>query len=64
MEADGARSAFQRANEVNVRQTAYDPIAALQYVQFLTRYGDDAAAQEIVDQILKRVPRFGGGCSK
>jgi len=57
--ADGARSAFQRANEINVRQTSYDPIAAFQYVQFLTRHGDDAAAQEIVDQILKRVPRFG-----
>jgi tetratricopeptide (TPR) repeat protein len=58
-EADGARSAFQRANEINARQTAYDPIAAFQYVQFLTRYGDDAAAQAIVDQILQRVPRFG-----
>ena len=57
--AQGARRAFQRANEINTRQTAYDPIAALQYVQFLTRYGDDAAAQEIVDQIQKRVPRFG-----
>jgi len=58
-EAEGARRAFQRANEINARQTAYDPIAALQYVQFLTRYADDVAAQEIVDQILKRVPRFG-----
>jgi tetratricopeptide (TPR) repeat protein len=58
-EADGARRAFQRANEINLRQTAYDPIAAFQYVQFLTRYGDEAAAQKIVDQILERVPRFG-----
>jgi Tfp pilus assembly protein PilF len=58
-EADGARAAFQRANEINVRQTAYDPIASFQYVQFLTRYGDDSAAREIVDQILKRVPQFG-----
>jgi predicted Zn-dependent protease len=58
-EADGARSAFRRANEINVRQASYDPIAAFQYVQFLTRQGDDVAAQEIVDQILKRAPRFG-----
>ncbi len=58
-EADGARNAFQRANEINVRQKEYDPIAAFQYVQFLTRYGDDRAAQDIVDQILDRVPRFG-----
>jgi len=58
-EADGARKAFQRANEINSRQTAYDPVAAFQYVQFLTRYGEDATAQEIVDQILKKIPRFG-----
>ena len=57
--AEGARLAFQRANEINARQTAYDPIAAFQYVQFLTRYGDDRAAQVIVDEILQRVPRFG-----
>jgi tetratricopeptide (TPR) repeat protein len=57
--AQGARAAFQRANEINARQPAYDPVAAFQYVQFLTRYGDDAAAQTIVDEILQRVPRFG-----
>ncbi len=57
--AKGARLAFQRANEINIRQTAYDPIAAIQYFQFLTRYGDDAAAQKIVDEILQRLPRFG-----
>jgi len=57
--AQGARRAFQRANEINGGQTAYDPVAAFQYVQFLTRYGDAAAAQAIVDQILQRVPRFG-----
>lgn len=57
--AQGARLAFQRANEINARQTAYDPIAAFQYVQFLARYGDDVAAQTVVDEILQRVPRFG-----
>jgi tetratricopeptide (TPR) repeat protein len=55
----GARGAFQRANEINARQAAYDPVAAFQYVQFLARYGEDAEAQVIVDQILQRVPRFG-----
>jgi tetratricopeptide (TPR) repeat protein len=58
-ETDGARSAFQRASDINARQTAYDPVAAFQYVQFLTRYADDRAAEAIVDQILQRVPRFG-----
>jgi tetratricopeptide (TPR) repeat protein len=57
--AQGARLAFQRANEINARQAAYDPIAAFQSVQFLARYGDDRAAQSMVDEILQRVPRFG-----
>jgi hypothetical protein len=57
--AQGARLAFQRANEINARQTTYDPIAAFQYVQFLARYGDDAAAQIVIDEILQRIPRFG-----
>ena len=57
--AQGARLAFERANEINARQSAYDPVAAFQYVQFLTRYGDDAAAQKIVDEILQRIPQFG-----
>ena len=54
----GARLAFQRASEINARQAAYDPVAAIQYVQFLQRQGDDAAAQPIIDQILQRVPQF------
>lgn len=57
--AQGARLAFQRANDINARQATYDPIAAWQYVQFLSRDGDDKAALTIVDQILQRVPRFG-----
>jgi hypothetical protein len=44
------RKAFAGANEINLRQAAYDPVAAFQYVQFLTRYGDNKTAQEIVDQ--------------
>jgi tetratricopeptide (TPR) repeat protein len=56
--AQGAREAFARANEINARQGAYDPTAAAQYFQFLSRYGDDAAAQQIVDEVLKRIPRF------
>lgn len=57
--ATGARLAFQRANEINARQRAYDPVAAFQFVQFLARYGDDQAAQAIVDEILARVPQYG-----
>jgi tetratricopeptide (TPR) repeat protein len=54
-----ARLAFQRANDINARQTAYDPVAAFQYVQFLVREGDEATARAVVDQVLQRVPRFG-----
>jgi tetratricopeptide (TPR) repeat protein len=54
----GARRAFQAAYEINGRRTTYDPVSAFQYVQFLARYGEDAAAQVIVDGILQRVPRF------
>jgi tetratricopeptide (TPR) repeat protein len=54
-----ARAAFQHANEINVRQKSYDPVAAFQYVQFLTRYNDEATAQQVVDEILQRVPKFG-----
>jgi predicted Zn-dependent protease len=56
--AQGARQAFQRAAEINQRQPAYDPIAAAQYFQFLSRFGDEAAAEAVVDEILQRVPRF------
>ena len=58
-EADAARTAFQSADKINARQKAYDPVAAFQYVQFLTRYNDDETAAKIVDEILQRVPEFG-----
>jgi tetratricopeptide (TPR) repeat protein len=56
--ARGARAAFQRANEINARQKAYDPVAAFHYFQFLSRYGDDVTGQTVVDEILQRLPRF------
>ncbi len=55
----GARSAFRRANEINLRQKNYDPVAAWEYMQFLGRVGDQTELQSIVDQILERVPEFG-----
>jgi hypothetical protein len=58
-EADAARIAFEHADQVNSRRTVYDPVAAMQYVQFVTRYDDDTSARRIVDVILERVPEFG-----
>jgi len=58
-DAAGARAAFRRANEINLREKTYDPVAAWQYVQFLGRFGEDAEAQTIVSQILARAPDFG-----
>ena len=58
-DAAEARAAFRRANAVNLRQKAYAPEAAFQYVQFLERFGEDAEVQSIVGEILDRVPGFG-----
>lgn len=57
-DAAGARTAFQKANMVNLRRKTYDPDAAWQYVEFLKRYGEDAEVQQIVRQILDRVPDY------
>lgn len=54
-----ARKAFERALTLNAKQSSYDPVSAMQYVQFLTRYNDDARGAEVVDEILRRVPSFG-----
>jgi tetratricopeptide (TPR) repeat protein len=58
-DAAGAHAAFQRANEINLRQKNYDPVAAWQFVQFLGRFGEDSEVQSIVSQILDRIPGFG-----
>jgi predicted Zn-dependent protease len=58
-DAAEARAAFRRANAVNLRQKTYAPEAAWQYVEFLKRFGEDAAVQSIVGEILDRVPGFG-----
>lgn len=58
-DAEEARAAFQRANAINLRQKTYAPEAAWQYVEFLSRFGEDAEVQSIVGEILERVPRFG-----
>ncbi|MCU1326537.1 MAG: hypothetical protein JWN34_1907 [Bryobacterales bacterium] len=57
--AEAARAAFKRAGAVNSKQSSCDPIAATQYVQFLTRYNDDTRAAKIVDEVLERVSGFG-----
>jgi tetratricopeptide (TPR) repeat protein len=58
-DAAEARSAFRRANAINLRQKTYDPGMAWQYVQFLGRFGEAAEVQAIVAEILERVPAFG-----
>jgi Tfp pilus assembly protein PilF len=58
-DANAARTAFEHADQVNSRRTVYDPVAAMQYLQFATRYNDDTSARRIVDHILERVPEFG-----
>jgi tetratricopeptide (TPR) repeat protein len=55
----GARAAFERADEINLRQKNYDPLAAWRYVGFLALFGEDAEVQSMVNQILDRTPDFG-----
>src|SRR5262249_35688049 len=47
------------ANSVNLRMPSYDPVAAMQYVRYLSEEGLDTELQGIVDQILQHVPQFG-----
>ena len=56
--AEGARAAFRKAEDINNNQKNYDPMAAWQYLQFLTRYGVDDDVQGLVGRILARVPNF------
>jgi tetratricopeptide (TPR) repeat protein len=58
-EPEAARAAFQAANRINARLPQYDPVAAYQYLQFLVRFGDDAEAQKLIDEILAKIPNFG-----
>ena len=58
-DADAARAAFHAAQEVNLRLAAFDPVAAYQFIQFESRYGDDSKVQALVEQTLQRVPQFG-----
>jgi tetratricopeptide (TPR) repeat protein len=58
-DSEGARAAFRRAQEVNLRQKVYDPMAAWQYAEFLGLFGDERDVQQIVDQILAHTPDFG-----
>jgi predicted Zn-dependent protease len=58
-DAAGARAAFRRADAINLRQKTYDPEAALQYMEFLGRFGEDAEVQSIAGEILDHVPGFG-----
>jgi tetratricopeptide (TPR) repeat protein len=58
-DAVGARTAFQKANAINLRRKTYDPDAAWQYVEFLKRFGQDPEVHQIVGEILERVPEYG-----
>jgi hypothetical protein len=54
-----AHKAFAAAHAVNLRQPTLDPIAAYQYLTFLSRFADAASAEQVIADVLQRVPRFG-----
>jgi tetratricopeptide (TPR) repeat protein len=53
-----AKAAFLKARAINLKRMPFDPMAAYQYVQLLTRQGEDKEATLMVDEILQRVPTF------
>lgn len=54
-----ARASFQAAHKINLRSKQFDAPSAYQYVRFLALSGENSEVEVIVDQILKRAPRFG-----
>jgi Tfp pilus assembly protein PilF len=57
--ADQAEAAFRRSLASNRKLGFADPLAAYQYVVFLTKRGREDEAQSVVAGILARAPRFG-----
>jgi len=53
-----AKAAFEGALAANERQAMFDPVSAHQYVQLLSRIGDEDAARRVTTQILSRAPAF------
>jgi tetratricopeptide (TPR) repeat protein len=57
-QVEEAKASFRKAHAVNIRQSRFDPVAAWQYVQLLSRLGETQQVQRISDEILARVPAF------
>ena len=58
-EVENAKAAFLKARAVNLRRPSFDPMAEYQYVQLLTRLGEEKEATLMVDEVLQRAPTFG-----
>lgn len=54
-----AKSAFEKAFAIDLRQPRFDPAMAYQYVQFLTARGETGEAKKVVDETLRLSPQFG-----
>jgi tetratricopeptide (TPR) repeat protein len=54
-----AQTAFEKAFAINLKQQPFNPSMAYQYIQFLSGRGDTEREQSVVDETLKRSPRFG-----
>jgi tetratricopeptide (TPR) repeat protein len=54
-----AKASFSKARTVNLKRPSFDPMAQYQYVQLLTRLGEEKEAALMVDEILQRAPKFG-----
>jgi tetratricopeptide (TPR) repeat protein len=56
---DAAKSAFEKAFEIDLHQQPFDPAMAYQYIQFLTSRAEGEKAKKVIDQTLSRSPGFG-----
>ena len=54
-----AQSSFGSAYAIDLRQPSFDPAMAYQYVDFLSKNGNEREAEELAAEILKRAPHFG-----
>lgn len=58
-QVDGAKTSFRKARAINLKRASFDPMAQYQYVQLLTRLGEEKEAAALVDEILERAATFG-----
>ncbi|HLH02947.1 MAG TPA: hypothetical protein VKX25_09270 [Bryobacteraceae bacterium] len=58
-QTQAAQADFEQSNRLNENSSSFDPATAFQYADFLTRRNQDAKAQQILDEIIRKSPQYG-----